>query len=161
MRYNEVVESLDDTDDDLFGGANHPHGKEIAQDLELWLRRRQSGSRRPLGLMQAEYVENIIAGFNQSFLAGVKAWQQGAAFVSDTKYNIREYLENSMGIDLANQALDESESDEELFGAGGQKSYVVVSPDDEILGDYDTVAQAIERARKEIPLYYEDGWGDG
>ena len=127
MRYNEVVESLDDTDDDLFGGANHPHGKEIAQDLELWLRRRQSGSRRPLGLMQAEYVENIIAGFNQSFLAGVKAWQQGAAFVSDTKYNIREYLENSMGVDLANQALDESESDDELFGADRLHPMVISS----------------------------------
>ena len=98
----------EDTDDDLF--SNRPNGKVIAQDLELWLRRRQSGSRRSIGANSVQYVQRIIAGFNQSFASGVAVWRSGASGTddSDIKWNIREYLENSMNIDISQEALGEA-----------------------------------------------------
>ena len=98
----------EDTDDDLF--SDRPNGKVIAQDLELWLRRRQSGSRRPIGANSVQYVQRIIAGFNQSFASGVAVWRSGASGTddSDIKWNIREYLENSMNIDISQEALGEA-----------------------------------------------------
>lgn len=105
--YAAYLEEADD-DDDLF--SDRPNGKVIAQDLELWLRRRQSGSRRPIGANSVQYVQRIIAGFNQSFASGVAVWRSGASGTddSDIKWNIREYLENSMNIDISQEALGEA-----------------------------------------------------
>ena len=59
-------------DDDMFGSSTRPDSKVIAQDLELWLRRRQSSSRRPIIPSSENYVKQVIAAFNQSFLKGVE-----------------------------------------------------------------------------------------
>ena len=83
MRYNEIIESLDD-DDDLFGDQSR-NGKAIAQDLSLWLRRRQSGSRRPLDSSSVEYVQAVIAGFNRSFLHGLKVWSTYDLYNTDIR----------------------------------------------------------------------------
>lgn len=93
-----------DSDEDLF--SNRPNGKVIAHDLELWLRRRQTGSRRPLSDHSANAIKEIIAAFNQSLLAGVEAWQQ-APIIGDLKWDIRSYIGDSQHIDLADLVTPE------------------------------------------------------
>jgi hypothetical protein len=89
----------DTDDDDLF--SDRPNGKVIAQDLELWLRRRQSGSRRTLMPTSEKYVQEVIAAFNRSFLEGVQIWKEYPLYGNtDIKYDIREYLENSQNVNL-------------------------------------------------------------
>jgi hypothetical protein len=98
--YAEVRALGEDTDDDdLF--SDRPNGKVIAQDLELWLRRRQSGSRRTLMPTSEKYVQEVIAAFNRSFLEGVQIWREYPLYGNtDIKYDIREYLENSQNVNL-------------------------------------------------------------
>jgi hypothetical protein len=98
--YAEVRALGEDTDDDdLF--SDRPNGKVIAQDLELWLRRRQSGSRRTLMPTSEKYVQEVIAAFNRSFLEGVQIWKEYPLYGNtDIKYDIREYLENSQNVNL-------------------------------------------------------------
>ena len=92
-----VAEGLDD--DDLF--SDRPNGKIIANDLALWLRRRQSGSRRPLMPTSEKYVQEVIAAFNRSFLEGVQIWREYPLYGNtDIKYDIREYLENIQNVNL-------------------------------------------------------------
>lgn len=89
----------EDTDDDLF--SDRPNGKVIAQDIELWLRRRQNSSRRPPMPSSVKYVQEVIAAFNRSFLEGVKIWSEYPLYGNtDIKYDIREYLENSQNVNL-------------------------------------------------------------
>ena len=97
----------EDTDDDLF--SNRPNGKVIAHDLELWLRRRQSGSRRPLSSHSADAIMEIVAAFNKSFAAGVQAWDV-APIIADLKYDIREYIGGSQHIDLADHVQELNEA---------------------------------------------------
>lgn len=124
MRYNEIIESLDD-DDDLFGDQSR-NGKAIAHDLSLWLRRRQSGSRRPLDSSSAEYVQAVIAGFNRSFLHGLKVWSTYQLYNTDIRWDLRNYIEDQHGVDLADnpddvfRGIDESEDDNELFGKSSE-----------------------------------------
>ncbi len=104
--YAAYLEEADD-DDDLF--SNRPNGKVIAHDLELWLRRRQSGSRRPLSSHSADAITEIITAFNKSFAAGVQAWDQ-APIIADLKYDIREYIGGSQHIDLADHVQELNEA---------------------------------------------------
>jgi hypothetical protein len=154
----------DDNDDDMFGSSTRPDSKVIAQDLELWLRRRQSSSRRPIIPSSENYVKQVIAAFNQNFLKGVETWREYPLYGNtDIKYDIREYLENSLNVNLmdyVDQVNENDESDDELFGDGKQKVYVVTAPDDEILGMFDDVREAIAHAKKQVPIYLEDGWAD-
>lgn len=110
-----------DDDDDLFGGSsNHPHGKEIAQELDLWLRRRQSSSRRPIIPSSEKYVQEVIAAFNKSFLKGIETWAEYPLYGNtDVKYDIREYFENSRGVNFMDYVdqVNESEDDDELFAS--------------------------------------------
>lgn len=55
---------------------------------------------------------------------------------------------------------ENDESDDELFGDGQQKAFVVTAPDDEILGMFDNIREAIAHAKEQIPSYLEAGWGD-
>lgn len=55
---------------------------------------------------------------------------------------------------------ENDESDDELFGDGQQKAFVVTAPDDEILGMFDDIREAIAHAKKQVPIYLEDGYGD-
>jgi hypothetical protein len=98
--HGDYVRYLEETDDDdLF--SDRPNGKVIAQDLELWLRRRQSGSRRTLMPTSEKYVQEVIAAFNRSFLEGVQIWREYPLYGNtDIKYDIREYLENSQNVNL-------------------------------------------------------------
>jgi len=98
---DEPLDESDD-DDDLFGGSsNHPHGKEIAQELDLWLRRRQSSSRRPIIPSSEKYVQEVIAAFNKSFLKGIETWSEYPLYGNtDIKYDIREYFENTRNINF-------------------------------------------------------------
>ena len=154
----------EENDDDMFGSSTRPDSKVIAQDLELWLRRRQSSSRRPIIPSSENYVKQVIAAFNQNFLKGVETWREYPLYGNtDIKYDIREYLENSLNVNLmdyVDQVNENDESDDELFGDGKQKVYVVTAPDDEILGMFDDVREAIAHAKKQVPIYLEDGWGD-
>jgi hypothetical protein len=108
-----------DDDDDLFGGSsNHPHGREIAQELDLWLRRRQSSSRRPIIPSSEKYVQEVIAAFNKSFLKGIETWAEYPLYGNtDIKYDIREYFENSRGVNFMDYVdqVNESEDDDDLF----------------------------------------------
>jgi len=104
--YAAYLEETED-DDDLF--SNRPNGKVIAHDLELWLRRRQSGSRRPLSSYSADAITEIIAAFNKSFAAGVQAWDV-APIIADLKYDIREYIGSSQHIDLADHVQELNEA---------------------------------------------------
>ena len=104
--YAAYLEEADD-DDDLF--SDRPNGKVIAQDLELWLRRRQSGSRRPLSSYSADAIMEIVAAFNKSFAAGVQAWDV-APIIADLKYDIREYIGSSQHIDLADHVQELNEA---------------------------------------------------
>lgn len=104
--YAAYLEETED-DDDLF--SNRPNGKVIAHDLELWLRRRQSGSRRPLSAYSADAIMEIIAAFNKSFAAGVQAWDL-APIIADLKYDIREYIGSSQHIDLADHVQELNEA---------------------------------------------------
>lgn len=102
--YAAYLEEADD-DDDLF--SDRPNGKVIAQDLELWLRRRQSSSRRPLMPTSEKYVQEVIAAFNRSFLEGVNTWREYPLYGNtDIKYDIREYLENSQNVNLMDYVQD-------------------------------------------------------
>jgi hypothetical protein len=68
-----------------------------------------------------------------------------------------------MGVDVADHddtVNENDESDEDLFGDGQQKVFVVTAPDDEILGMFDDVREAIAQAKKQVPIYLEDGYGD-
>jgi len=158
---NKVTE---DDDDDMFGSSTRPDSKVIAQDLELWLRRRQTGSRRPLAQFEVEFVEAVIAGFNRSFLHGIHVWSKYKLSNTDIRYDLRNYIEDVMGVDVADHddtVNENAESDDdELFGAGGEKVFVVSAPDDEILDTFSDIRQAIAYAKKQIPSYLEDGWGD-
>jgi hypothetical protein len=157
---NKVTE---DDDDDMFGSSTRPDSKVIAQDLELWLRRRQTGSRRPLAQFEVEFVEAVIAGFNRSFLHGIHVWSKYKLSNTDIRYDLRNYIEDAMGVDVADHddtVNENDESDEDLFGDGQKKVYVVTAPDDEILGMFDDVREAIAQAKKQVPIYLEDGWGD-
>ena len=137
MRYREIIEAIKN-DDDMFGSSTRPDSKVIAQDLELWLRRRQSSSRRPIIPSSENYVKQVIAAFNQSFLKGVETWREYPLYGNtDIKYDIREYLENSLSVNLmdyVDQVNENDESDEDLFGDGKQRAYVVTAPDDEMFG---------------------------
>lgn len=104
--YAAYLEETED-DDDLF--SNRPNGKVIAHDLELWLRRRQSGSRRPLSSYSADAITEIIAAFNKSFAAGVQAWDV-APIIADLKYDIREYIGSSQHIDIADHVQELNEA---------------------------------------------------
>jgi hypothetical protein len=104
--YEAYLEETED-DDDLF--SNRPNGKVIAHDLELWLRRRQSGSRRPLSSYSADAITEIITAFNKSFAAGVQAWDV-APIIADLKYDIREYIGSSQHIDIADHVQELNEA---------------------------------------------------
>ena len=104
--YAAYLEETED-DDDLF--SNRPNGKVIAHDLELWLRRRQSGSRRPLSAYSADAITEIITAFYKSFAAGVQAWDQ-APIIADLKYDIREYIGSSQHIDIADHVQELNEA---------------------------------------------------
>lgn len=104
--YEVYLEETED-DDDLF--SNRPNGKVIAHDLELWLRRRQSGSRRPLSAYSADAITEIITAFNKSFAAGVQAWDV-APIIADLKYDIREYIGSSQHIDIADHVQEINEA---------------------------------------------------
>jgi hypothetical protein len=55
--------------------------------------------------------------------------------------------------------VDESdESDDELFGSQRERNYVVVAPDDEVLGSYSDLKKATQRAKKEISSYIDAGY---
>jgi hypothetical protein len=114
---NKVTE---DDDDDMFGSSTRPDSKVIAQELDLWLRRRQSSSRRPIIPSSAKYVQEVIAAFNKSFLKGIETWSEYPLYGNtDIKYDIREYFENSRGVnfmDYVDQVNESEESDDELFG---------------------------------------------
>lgn len=162
--YDLIANKVTEDDDDMFGSSTRPDSKVIAQDLELWLRRRQSSSRRPIIPSSENYVKQVIAAFNQNFLKGVETWREYPLYGNtDIKYDIREYLENSLNVNLmdyVDQVNENDESDDELFGDGKQKVYVVTAPDDEILGMFDDVREAIAQAKKQVPIYLEDGWAD-
>jgi hypothetical protein len=121
--YNLIANKVtEDDDDDLFGGSsNHPHGKEIAQELDLWLRRRQSSSRRPIIPSSEKYVQEVIAAFNKSFLKGIETWAEYPLYGNtDVKYDIREYFENSRGVNFMDYVDQVNESeDDDLFSKPG------------------------------------------
>ena len=57
------------------------------------------------------------------------------------------------------ELIENSVSDDELFGDGEQKMFVVAAPDNEILGMFTDIREAIAHAKKQVPIYLEDGWG--
>ena len=153
---------IDESDDDMFGSSTRPDTKVIAQDLELWLRRRQTGSRRPLAQFEVEFVEAVIAGFNRSFLHGIHVWSKYKLSNTDIRYDLRNYIEDAMGVDVADHddtVNENAESDEDLFGDGEQKVFVVSAPDNEVLGMFGDIREAIAHAKEQIPGYSEAGYG--
>jgi hypothetical protein len=107
-------------DDDMFGSSTRPDTKVIAQDLELWLRRRQSSSRRPIIPSSEKYVQEVIAAFNRSFLNGIRVWSEYPLYGNtDIKYDIREYFEQTRSVNFMDYVdqLDESDDDDELFAS--------------------------------------------
>lgn len=111
---NKVTE---EDDDDMFGSSTRPDSKVIAQDLELWLRRRQTGSRRPLAQFEVEFVEAVIAGFNRSFLHGIHVWSKYKLSNTDIRYDLRNYIEDALGVDVADHddtVNENAESDDDL-----------------------------------------------
>ena len=275
--YDLIANKVTEDDDDMFGSSTRLDSKVIAQDLELWLRRRQTGSRRPLAQFEVEFVEAVIAGFNRSFLHGIHVWSKYKLIYPAIRYDLRNYIKDgALGVDVADHddtvnenaesdddndmfgtrpipihwnpelladlleqgqkvlmyrgivsapdilvsvfrtlkqqgdwmarrqsppgagyfsngtfhldpnkymllkvddahmlisnldwkeyrgknLSENDESDDELFGAGGEKMYVVTSPDDEVLGTFQDPSTAVAFAKKQIASYLEDGWGD-
>jgi hypothetical protein len=69
-------------------------------------------------------------------------------------------IKDRIGKHTPHELPESDESDDELFGAGGEKMYVVAAPDDEILGTFQNPDTAVAFAKKQIASYIEDGWGD-
>ena len=58
-----------------------------------------------------------------------------------------------------NEIIESLDSDDELFGPSGKKSFMVCGPDHENLKNFPTMEQARKYALAQIPSYLEDGYG--
>jgi hypothetical protein len=113
---------------------------------------------------EAKTLKQVADAFiRQGMQAGLIMWQDNS---EDWWWErIAAELEEETDISLE-QLFDEhgmnesAESDDELFGDGEQKVFVVSAPDDEILGMFSDIREAIAHAKKQVPIYLEDGWGD-
>jgi hypothetical protein len=151
MRYREILEAIDNNDDELFGSA--PSAATLTQSIARAIVRSDKSAR----LITSPFMVGFALGKTPGGEPLLHYWK---SIGKDKQDAMLDGINDAVYDLIANKVTENDESDDELFGAGGEKVFLVLAPDDEILDTFSDIRQAIAYAKKQIPSYLEDGWGD-
>jgi hypothetical protein len=138
-------------DDELFGSA--PSAATLTQSIARAIVRSDKSAR----LITSPFMVGFALGKTPGGEPLLHYWK---SIGKDKQDAMLDGINDAVYDLIANKVTENDESDDELFGAGGEKVFVVLAPDDEILNTFSDIRQAIAYAKKQIPSYLEDGWGD-
>jgi hypothetical protein len=150
MRYREILEAIDN-DEELFGAA--PSAATLTQSIARAIVRSDKSAR----LITSPFMVGFALGKTPGGEPLLHYWK---SIGKDKQDAMLDGINDAVYDLIANKVTENDESDDELFGAGGGKMYVVSAPDDEVLGTFQDPSTAVAFAKKQIASYLEDGWGD-